>query len=83
MDNEGRYKYLRKIGEGTYGNVNLMHDTVTNRSVAMKRIKIVKDDVGIPINALREISLMKKLNHPSIMKYSNVLSNVGIQIHQM
>ena len=34
----------------------------------MKKIKIDENNEGIPSTALREISILKKLDHPNIVK---------------
>ena len=39
-----------------------------NKVVAIKKMYIEECDEGIPSNNLREISILKKLNHPNIVK---------------
>jgi len=41
--------------------------------VALKKIKIDHSDEGIPSTALREISLLKELDHPGIVKLLEIL----------
>jgi serine/threonine protein kinase len=36
--------------------------------VAMKKIRLEKEDDGVPSTAIREISLLKQLKHPSIVE---------------
>ena len=63
-----KYDKLSKIGEGTYGYVFKARNKVTNEIVALKKIKLENEDEGVPSTAMREISILKELNHPSIVK---------------
>lgn len=64
-----RYKKIEKpIGEGTYGVVYKAKDLQTGASVALKKIRLEVEDEGVPSTALREISLLKELNHPNIVE---------------
>jgi cyclin-dependent kinase len=43
----------------------------------LKKIKLETEDEGIPSTALREISILKELDHPNIVKSVNqVLASV-------
>ncbi|VVC90445.1 unnamed protein product [Leptidea sinapis] len=64
---------IEKIGEGTYGVVYKGKNKTTGQFVAMKKIRLEADDEGIPSTAIREISLLKELNHPNIVKLEDVL----------
>ncbi len=45
-------------------------DTVDNKTVAVKKIKLENDDEGVPSTAMREISILKELQpHPNIVRY--------------
>jgi serine/threonine protein kinase len=66
---ESRYTRDRIIGAGTYGKVYRGMDTVDNRVVALKEIRLDSEELGMPSTALREISLLRELDHPSIIKY--------------
>lgn len=68
-----KYEKLEKIGEGTYGIVYKARDKTTNEIVALKKIRLVDDEEGIPSTAIREISLLKDLNHPNIVKLIDVV----------
>ena len=64
-----RYMKLEKIGEGTYGVVYKAKDRVTGEVVALKKIRLDAEDEGIPSTAIREISLLKELQHQNIVRY--------------
>jgi len=68
-----RYQKLDKIGEGTYGVVYKAKDRVTNEIIALKKIRLEAEDEGIPSTAIREISLLKELQHPNIVRLYDVV----------
>lgn len=56
------------MGEGTYGVVYRAINTETGEVVAIKKIRLEKEDDGVPSTAIREISLLKNLKHPNIVE---------------
>jgi cyclin-dependent kinase len=68
-----RYKKLEKIGEGTYGIVYKAKDFATGEIVALKKIRLEVEDEGIPGTTIREISLLKELQHPNIVRLFDVV----------
>ncbi|ETV96053.1 CMGC/CDK/CDC2 protein kinase [Aphanomyces invadans] len=70
MDN---YRKVSKIGEGTYGVVYKAVDLNTNRTVALKKIRLESEDEGVPSTAMREIALLKGLAHPNVVHLYNVV----------
>ena len=40
----------------------------TGELVAIKKIRLEKEDDGVPSTAIREISLLKNLKHPNIVE---------------
>ena len=81
MENSKRYTSIEKVGQGTYGAVYKSRDTLTNevsslshlQIVAVKQIFIENQEEGIPSTALREISLLKELEHPYIVKLKDIV----------
>lgn len=63
-----RYEKIEKIGEGTYGVVYKAKDTISNELVAIKKIRLENEEEGMPSTAMREISILKELKHPNIVK---------------
>lgn len=61
------YSLIKELGSGTYGKVFLGEDQFKNK-VAIKKIKKLEGHDGIPASTLREISILKELDHPKIIK---------------
>ncbi|KAF7349190.1 CMGC/CDK/CDK9 protein kinase [Mycena sanguinolenta] len=61
------YQVTTKLGEGTFGEVHKAIHTATGRAVALKRILMHNEKEGMPVTALREIKILKALNHPAIV----------------
>ena len=43
-------------------------DRGTGKTVAMKKIRLEAEDEGVPSTAIREISLLKELSHPNVVR---------------
>nr|XP_018904014.1 PREDICTED: cyclin-dependent kinase 1-like [Bemisia tabaci] len=67
------YIKIEKIGEGTYGVVYKGRCKKTDQIVAIKKIRMEGNDEGIPSTALREVTLLKELDHPNIVSLYEVL----------
>lgn len=63
-----KYQKLEKLGEGTYGVVYKAKNLQTGEIVAIKKIRLEKEDDGVPSTAIREISLLKNLKHPNVVE---------------
>lgn len=63
-----QYEKVEKIGEGTYGVVYKARDKVTNETIALKKIRQEQEDEGVPSTAIREISLLKEMQHGNIVR---------------
>ncbi|ERF72922.1 Serine/threonine-protein kinase bur1 [Endocarpon pusillum Z07020] len=62
------YDFLGKLGEGTFGEVSKARSKRTGAVVALKKILMHNEKDGFPITALREIKLLKQLDHVNILK---------------
>ncbi|CRH00790.1 protein kinase 5, putative [Plasmodium relictum] len=67
-----KYHGLEKIGEGTYGVVYKAQNNY-GETFALKKIRLEKEDEGIPSTAIREISILKELKHSNIVKLYDVI----------
>ncbi|EGC31073.1 protein serine/threonine kinase [Dictyostelium purpureum] len=68
-----KYAKIEKLGEGTYGIVYKAKNRETGEIVALKRIRLDSEDEGVPCTAIREISLLKELKHPNIVRLHDVI----------
>ena len=68
-----RYQKTSKIGEGTYGIVYKAIDKETNEIVALKKIRLEHEDEGVPSTAIREISLLKEIDHPNVVRLRDLV----------
>lgn len=71
-----RYEKIDRIGEGTYGVVYKAKDLKTSATVALKKIRLLADEEGIPSTAIREISLLKELQHINVVKLIDVIHSI-------
>ncbi|KAK1586293.1 hypothetical protein Q3G72_000919 [Acer saccharum] len=67
-----QYERLGKIGEGSYGKVYKARDCITNETVALKMISMDIEKVGVPSTTIREISVLKEMQHPNIVSLRDV-----------
>lgn len=68
-----QYEKVEKIGEGTYGVVYKARDRATNETIALKKIRLEQEDEGVPSTAIREISLLKEMQHRNIVRLQDVV----------
>ncbi|KAJ2900183.1 uncharacterized protein MKZ38_002542 [Zalerion maritima] len=66
------YDFLGKLGEGTFGEVHKAKSKRTGALVALKKIIMHNEKDGFPITALREIKLLKMLDHPNVLKLEDM-----------
>lgn len=64
-----------KVGEGTYGSVFMGADKVTGEIVALKRINTEQEENGFPITAIREVKILKALEHKNIVKLKEIVTS--------
>ena len=68
-----RYERLNQIGEGTYGQVFLAKEKETGELVALKKIRMENEKEGFPITAIREIKLLKVLDHECVIRLKEIV----------
>ena len=63
-----QYEKIERVGEGTYGVVYKARDLRTSTIVALKKIRLEQEEEGVPSTAIREIALLKELNHANVVR---------------
>ena len=62
-----KYEKIKLLGEGSYGKVWLVKHKILQKLFALKIIKR-KHDIYFNIKVQKEIQILKKLDHPFILK---------------
>lgn len=77
-----RFDIIKKLGQGTYGKVQLGINKETGQEVAIKTIKKCKIETEADlIRIRREIQIMSSVQHPNIIHiYEGKISANGIGI---
>lgn len=60
--------FLQKVGSGAYGVVAAFYNKLTGRPVAVKKVTKAFNDLVDARRILREIRILRQLNHPNILK---------------
>ncbi|KIR96464.1 CMGC/CDK protein kinase [Cryptococcus deuterogattii 2001/935-1] len=68
-----RYNMGTKLGEGTFGVVTKAVENDTKRAVALKKITQHNFRDGAHITTLREIKILKSLQHPNVVPLLNMV----------
>eukprot|EP00924_Labyrinthula_sp_SR-Ha-C_P014851 snap_masked-scaffold_9-processed-gene-0.8-mRNA-1 protein AED:0.40 eAED:0.40 QI:0/-1/0/1/-1/1/1/0/300 len=68
-----KYTVEETLGSGTYGEVARGREVGTGRLVALKAISLENDETGFPATAIREIGILRRLNHPNIVPLLDVI----------
>ncbi|XP_055835899.1 probable serine/threonine-protein kinase At1g09600 [Solanum dulcamara] len=69
------FEKLNKIGQGTYSSVYKARDLKTNKIVAMKKVRFVNMDPESVRFMAREICILRKLDHPNVMKLEALVTS--------
>jgi len=67
-DPSKKYKIVKRLGDGSYGTVFSVVNIQTGATVAMKKIEKVKENEIDDLEIKNEIDILKKLDHPNIVK---------------
>lgn len=66
---EDEFIAVEVVGKGTYATVYKAYKKSNpNKIYAVKKMDMSKEKDGFPVTALREISILKKLDHENIVK---------------
>lgn len=85
----GDYQIRSQVGEGTYGQVYKAYCSRTSKSnftsydifafsldslVALKKVRLENEREGFPITAVREIKLLRQLEHNNIVRLQDIVT---------
>jgi serine/threonine protein kinase len=76
---ESRYKVVDYLGSGAYGVVCAAHDTSLHDIVAIKKCKKIFQSRTLAKRTLREVRLLRLLNHENIVKIKTILKPRDLQ----
>lgn len=69
------YEIISQIGEGSYGQVYKAKEKKTNNFVALKKVRLEHESEGFPITAIREIKILRQLNHKNVVCLKEVVTD--------
>ncbi|KAM9332095.1 cyclin-dependent kinase 13 [Pholidichthys leucotaenia] len=70
-----KFEIIGITGEGTYGQVYKAKDKDTAEMVALKKVRLDNEKEGFPITAIREIKILRQLNHKSIINMKEIVTD--------
>ncbi|XP_028290587.1 cyclin-dependent kinase 13 [Gouania willdenowi] len=70
-----KFEIIGITGEGTYGQVYKAKDRDTAEMVALKKVRLDNEKEGFPITAIREIKILRQLNHKSIINMKEIVTD--------
>ncbi|KAH9499306.1 Cyclin-dependent kinase 12 [Bulinus truncatus] len=69
------FDIIQIIGEGTYGQVYKARDINQGTLVALKKVRLENEKEGFPITAVREIKILRQLQHPNIVNLKEIVTD--------
>ncbi|XP_060529728.1 cyclin-dependent kinase 12 isoform X2 [Cylas formicarius] len=69
------FEVIAQTGEGTYGQVYKAKDIQANELVALKKVRLENEKEGFPITAVREIKILRQLNHKNIVNLREIVTD--------
>lgn len=73
MSKLGEFEVIKKIGQGTFGVVQKARNRKTKQLVALKQLINHSAKEGFPITAMREITILKNLEHKNVLKITGMI----------
>ncbi|XP_014254180.1 cyclin-dependent kinase 12 isoform X2 [Cimex lectularius] len=68
------FEVIALIGEGTYGQVYKAKDR-QQELVALKKVRLENEKEGFPVTAVREIKILRQLNHKNIVNLREIVTD--------
>jgi len=73
------FEKKHQVGKGTYGDVFMGVDKETKEIVALKKINTQQEaNYGFPITTVREVKILKALDHTNIVKLKEIVTSKGM-----
>lgn len=69
------FQFLKFIGQGAFGEVNLYYDKSASKNVVIKRIDLNSEKVDLE-SVGKEIYILSKLDHPRIIRFLDVFQTM-------
>lgn len=69
------FELKEQIGKGEFGEVFRAEDVNSKKSYAVKTINLKNIKQGIPSSAIREITILRQLNHPNIIRLHSLMNH--------
>lgn len=66
---EDLYVFVKFLGHGSFGRVNLYRNSTTNSLIVWKEIDLKKLEAKMRSEAFAEVEILSMLNHPNIISY--------------
>lgn len=66
-NNVNRYKFIKRLGQGAFGEVHLCIDSLNDQYVAIKNVRIVSRESGIPVAVFREMESLRQLSSSGLV----------------
>lgn len=81
---EDTYESKGRVGKGTFGEVyKAVERAAPHGVVALKKVIMEDEKEGFPITALREIMMLKRLEHPNVVRLKEVVCSRPSPTNQM
>lgn len=61
------FQHIHQLGEGAYGVVYKGINEKTGEIIALKKIKLETQSEGVPSTTIREISVLREIEHPNVV----------------
>jgi cell cycle related kinase len=62
------YRLLRRLGEGSFGEVSLCEDLRTGQQLALKKVSVRRLEDGVPVGVWREFKALQHGAHPNVVQ---------------